>query len=73
MNKKDSERAPDELWWNCMQGGEILIRGESSIAGWLLRVDDQWVARSEDGSVRVAFDTHDEAQDFLMLICKTRG
>lgn len=71
-NKK---RAKDELWWSAMDADtQVIMRGASHIKGWLLRLDHPegggglWVARSEDGSVRVEFNNIEEAKDFLWAI-----
>jgi hypothetical protein len=66
-------RKPDELWWQVVEphGSVTLMRGIYSVAGWVLTLDDpqRFVARNDTGSVRVEFDTQEEAKDFLMLLC----
>jgi hypothetical protein len=65
-NKK---RDPNELWWDTIADGHVVMQGRSRIRGWLLRLDDDvWVARSEDGTVRAEFDNIDEAKEFLWAI-----
>lgn len=68
MHKQQPERAHDELWWDTIPEGHVIMQGRSHIRGWLLMLDDVWVARSENGSVRSEFDTFEEARDFLWAI-----
>ena len=35
------------------------------VVGWVVLLDNRWIARTSDGSVRADFDTMDEAQQFL--------
>ena len=69
-HKQQPQRAKDELWWDTLDStSEVVMQGKSHIRGWLLRLDeDNWVARSEDGSVRVEFNNIEEAKDFLWAI-----
>lgn len=62
------KRPPNELWWDRIADGHVIMRGASHIKGWLLMLDGKWIARSEDGSVRAEFDTIEEAKDFLWAI-----
>lgn len=38
------------------------------VVGWVVMIDDKWIARSADGSIRADFDTMDEAQQFLTVM-----
>ena len=38
------------------------------VVGWVVMIDDKWIARLADGSVRAEFDTMEEAQQFLTVI-----
>lgn len=35
------------------------------LKGWVVLINDKWIARSSDGSIRADFDTMEEAQQFL--------
>ena len=37
----------------------------AQIQGWVVLIDDKWIARSSDGNIRADFDTMEEAQQFL--------
>lgn len=66
-------RAPDELWWDNMMDGHVVMQGKSHIRGWLLILDGKFVARNENGTVRAEFDTYDEAKEFLWAIVNMEG
>lgn len=63
-------RYPDELWWDNITDGHVIMQGGTRIRGWLLMLDGVWIARSEDGTVRAEFDNIDEAKEFLWAIVK---
>lgn len=72
----NAKRERDEVWWQepSLDGQyKVIMRGQSSIAGWLVKIDDKYVARVEELSLRAEFDTSQEAENFLMLICKSKG
>ena len=59
-----------ETKWGRLHSNEYyrtLHRG-GTVVGWVVMVDGEWIARTADGSVRVAFDTMEEAQQFLTVI-----
>jgi hypothetical protein len=68
VDKQQPHRGKDELWWDTITDGHVIMQGRSRIRGWLLRLDGVWIARSEDGSVRAEFDTIEEAKEFLWAI-----
>ena len=68
MTKQQPHRGADELWWDTIADGHVVMQGRSRIRGWLLILDGKYVARSENGSVRSEFDTFEEARDFLWAI-----
>lgn len=43
---------------------KTLHRG-GNVVGWIVFLQNRWIARTADGSVRADFDTADEAQQFL--------
>lgn len=46
-----------------------VLRTGNVVVGWVVQIDDKWVARTADASVRAAdFDTIEEAKDFLTTI-----
>lgn len=45
-----------------------VLRNVDVVIGWVVLIEDQWVARSADGTVRADFDTIEEAKDFLTTI-----
>lgn len=61
-----SENAEDEV---------LMKRGR--IAAWVVHIKEsrsgEWVARSADASIRVEFDTRDEAKDFLTTMINAGG
>lgn len=67
-HKQQPHREPNELWWDTIADGHVIMQGRSRIRGWLLILDGKYIARSEDGSVRSEFDTFEEARDFLWAI-----
>jgi len=73
VDKQQPERAHDELWWDTIANGHVVMQGRSRIRGWLLRLDGKYIARSEDGSVRSEFDTFEEARDFIWAIVNMEG
>ena len=46
---------------------QTLHRG-NEVIGWVVKIEGSWIARLADGSVRVGFDTIDEAKQFLTLV-----
>ena len=68
VDKQQPHRGKDELWWDTIADGHVVMQGRSRIRGWLLILDGKYIARSEDGSVRSEFDTFEEARDFLWAI-----
>lgn len=60
METKWGRLHPDEHYKTLHRGG--------TAAGWVIKIDDKWIARSADGSARATFDTMKEAQQFLTLI-----
>lgn len=46
----------------------IVLRNVDVIIGWIVKIGDQWVARSADGTVRAEFDDLDEAKNFLTVM-----
>jgi hypothetical protein len=72
----NTKRERDEVWWQdpSLDGQyKVIMRGQLSIAGWVVKIDDKYVARVEELGLRAEFDTSQEAEDFLMLICKSKG
>lgn len=49
----------------------IVLRNVDVIRGWIVKIGDQWIARSADGTVRAEFDTIDEAKNFLTVMVST--
>lgn len=46
---------------------EVLIIN-NRIFGWAMRSEGTWIARLESGIVRAAFDSKEEAKDFVILM-----
>ena len=43
------------------------------VLGWVVLINDRWLARNESASIRADFDTMEEAQDFLTTILNVQG
>jgi hypothetical protein len=43
------------------------------VLGWVVLIDDKWIARTADANTRANFDTMEEAQDFLTLVLNAHG
>ncbi len=43
------------------------------VVGWVVLIDDKWIARNAEGTIRADFDTMQEAQDFLSTMLNARG
>ena len=59
-----------ETKWGRLHGNEYyktLHRG-GTVIGWVVKIDDKWIARNAQGTVRADFDTMDEAQQFLTVM-----
>ena len=59
-----------EAKWGTMHKHEYyqtLHRGWQ-VVGWVVFLEQRWIARTADGSVRADFDTADEAKQFLIVI-----
>ena len=59
-----------EAKWGRLHSNEYyrtLHRG-GTVVGWVVMIDDKWIARSADGSIRADFDTMEEAQQFLTVM-----
>ena len=61
-------RKPDDLWWDTIPEGFVIMQGVSHIRGWVLSLDGKHIARNENGVVRAEFDDLGEAKDFLWAI-----
>lgn len=59
-----------ETKWGRLQSQEnyrTLHRG-GTVVGWVVLIDDKWIARTADGTIRADFDTMKEAQQFLNVM-----
>lgn len=59
-----------DLKWGKMHSNECYrtLHRADVVVGWVVMINDAWIARSADGSIRAAFDTMDEAQQFLTVM-----
>ena len=56
--------------WGRLHGNDnykTLHRG-GTVIGWVVMIDDKWIARNPQGTVRADFDTMEEAQQFLTVM-----
>lgn len=44
-----------------------------TVVGWVVLIDDRWIARNAEGTIRADFDTMEEAQDFLTTMLNAQG
>ena len=49
------------------------VHDGGKVAGWVVLIDDKWIARNAEGTIRADFDTMQEAQDFLSTMLNARG
>ena len=60
----------DELKWGSLNSNDyykVLYRADV-VAGWVVLLGNQWIARTADGSVSADFDTMEKAQQFLTVM-----
>jgi hypothetical protein len=64
-----------EIKWSDLHSTENykVASRRGRVSGWVVLIDDKWIARSPDASIRAEFDTTQEAQDFLTTMLSVQG
>lgn len=63
-----------DIEWSRLHSQNYKVAQEGRrVRGWVVLIDGKWIARNETGTIRVDFDTMEEAQDFLSLLLKAQG
>ena len=59
-----------ETKWGRLHGNDNYktLHRAGEVVGWVVKIDDRWIARNAQGTVRADFDTMEEAQQFLTLM-----
>lgn len=59
-----------EAKWGKLHSNEHYktLHRSNEVIGWVVKIDNKWIARKADGTVRAEFDTMKEAQKFLTLM-----
>ena len=55
-------------WSNLSSNMNYEVYLDSTVHAWVVKIDDKWVARTVDNTIRAEFDTIEEGKDFIQTM-----